>query len=537
MAGIPPDDEQNELADDSVCPTCGKRLQQRAGSITGWVFGSGACSCLRTTGNEPRFASRNDQRQLQAYALPSLGDNFDVIELVGIGGMGAVYKVADSAGNIFAIKVLRADLAPDPHKRLMFEREIESARRLKHPNLVSIYGFGVTSDQLPFAAMEYVDGKSISQILSTEGFLELERALNLFTQIADGVAYAHSLGIVHLDLKPSNVIVAKNNWTETARVVDFGIARMVTADTEHLTQAEEIVGSLPYMSPEQCRGEPADFRSDIYSMGCLMYEVLTGKSAFQADNPVKTIMRHLSERPRDIRSTLQRLEVPPALIALIEHCIEPEVDARYQLMDELLKDLQSVKTGHSAVVAKQQAHDRHAKAGLRLALWQRGILAATMLLTLPPLAACLSARDTVTQLIVLSNGFAELISIVAWCWVSIKAIGHWKKVRQRMKQASYTVQSDWLMLLSLFCLFVGLMAVLPVLVSSCFVITIASIFWQSEAGRLALMQMRAGMIHPVLIISCGLAATTFLMSIYLRRAASLRKWRSAMSSTSQRSKA
>jgi serine/threonine protein kinase len=535
MSGNQPNNDATDSPGDGPCPQCGKRLQQRAGSITGWVFGSGVCTCLQATADD-RPLSGTNQRQLQSYALPALGADFDVTELVGIGGMGAVYKVCDSAANVFAIKVLRADLAPDPHKREMFRREIESAQRLQHPNLVAIYGFGETTDKLPFAAMEYVNGKSLSQIITTEGFLELERALDLFVQIADGLSHAHALGIVHLDLKPSNIIVAHTLWKETARVVDFGISQVITGDSEQLSQAEEIVGSLPYMSPEQCRGEPADFRSDIYSFGCLMYEVLTGKSAFQAENPVKTIMRHLSELPRDIRPTLQRLEIPPDLIALIEHCLEQEKEARYQLMEELLKDLQSVQTGHAAIVAKQQAKARLARSGVDLTWRQRGVFVAIVLLPLPWLLYALSERDTVSQMIAVSNAAVVLISLLALLWVAMKSVKRMKKVRAKMMQAPYPVHSDRLMLVSLSILLLALITALPMVLSSCFIMTLASIFCPNQTAMLDQIKSAADLILPLLVLLLTLSAGTFWASMRLERRFTLRKRRQT-AATPQRSEA
>ncbi|HEY9718811.1 MAG TPA: serine/threonine-protein kinase [Trichormus sp.] len=533
MSGNQPQNDPTDSAADGLCPQCGKRLQQRAGSITGWVFGSGVCTCLRATGDDQPMSGTN-QRQLQSYALPALGADFDVTELVGIGGMGAVYKVSDSAANVFAIKVLRADLAPDPHKREMFRREIESAQRLKHPNLVSIYGFGETTDKLPFAAMEYVNGKSLSQIITGEGFLELERALNLFVQIADGLSHAHSLGIVHLDLKPSNIIVAHDRWKEKARVVDFGISQVITGDSEQLSQAEEIVGSLPYMSPEQCRGEPADFRSDIYSFGCLMYEVLTGKSAFQAENPVKTIMRHLSELPRDIKPTLQRFDIPPDLIALIEHCLQQEQAARYQLMEELLKDLQSVQAGHAAIVAKQQDKARLTKPGINLTLRQRGLLAAIVLLPVLWVLYALSERDTVSQMIAIANGAALVMTLLFMLWAAIKSIKQIKKSRAKMMQAPYPVQSDRLMLASPSILLLALIIAVPIVVSSCFVMTLASIFCPNQIPMLDQLRSVTDMMQPALVLLLILLAGTFLVSIRSRRKYSLPK-RPPTSTTSQRS--
>ncbi len=279
-----------------------------------------------------------------------LSDHYEVQQLVGRGGMGAVYRVLDKTTNkIVAIKLMQSDVAKDQSAFKRFEQEVEAASSLSHDNLVSVYGHGKAEDGAPYLVMDYFEGESLSDIVKKEGALQAVRSLNLFLQIGEGLKHAHENKIIHRDIKPTNIIVSKNDdGSERARVVDFGIARVLptnTRDTRSLTETGEVFGSPHYMSPEHCLGFMMDNKSDIYSFGCLMYEVLTGAPPFVADNPIQIVVKHINVEPSPFPANITRDITTRRLESVVMRCLEKDVETRYQSMEELLKDLRSIKEG------------------------------------------------------------------------------------------------------------------------------------------------------------------------------------------------
>ncbi|HEY9716191.1 MAG TPA: serine/threonine-protein kinase, partial [Trichormus sp.] len=238
----------------------------------------------------------------QTFAELGLPSRYQVVELLGEGGMAHVYKAIDTidGGKGVAIKMLRPEIVPDPSIVERFFREAKASQKLAHPNLVSVFEYGTTDNQIPYLIMEYVDGRNLAQIIADEGHLAGDRSVGIFLQIANGLKDAHRLGVVHRDLKPSNILIAtKDDGTDAVKITDFGIAKPASSERSinpDLTKTGAILGSPAYMSPEQCLGHVVDERSDIYSLGCLMYETLTGRSPFASDTPVKSMLRHLEER-------------------------------------------------------------------------------------------------------------------------------------------------------------------------------------------------------------------------------------------------
>jgi Serine/threonine protein kinase len=311
---------------------------------------------------KPVEAAVSPPEEAQPNDFPDLGDRYEVLQFVGEGGMGSVYRVRDKQlDQYFAIKLLRKHLVADKNKSSRFEQEVNSCTHLDHANLITVYSHGVSPYGAPYMVMDFIDGKNMADILGEEVFIEKNRAVGLFLQVCEGVAHAHVNGVIHLDLKPSNVLVMKTDGVEIAKVGDFGIAQMMTDDTQQITQTEEIIGSLPYMSPEHCRGETMDYRSDVYSLGCFMYEVLTGKPPFLGENPVKTIMKHVQEKPKRLRSRLTRLDIPEALEAVVLHCLEKNPSQRYQYVEELIKDLESIRDGAEPVIVRQRTLQKKAE--------------------------------------------------------------------------------------------------------------------------------------------------------------------------------
>ncbi|HEY9715237.1 MAG TPA: protein kinase [Chroococcales cyanobacterium] len=292
----------------------------------------------------PLFQTSWDD-QGQELDLP---ERFHVLSLISEGGMGAIFKAKHMmTGAKIAIKVLHPHLARDPHNVKRFEVEARAASALSHPNLVAVYDYGTTPKKIPFLVMELIEGSSLQQVIRGNGALPIDRFLTIFSQASDGLSHAHKRGVIHRDLKPSNMILtAADDGTDFIRIVDFGIAKVATLDgvaTQELTKTGDIIGSPMYMSPEQCMGEALDSRSDIYSLGCVMYEGLTGQPPFLGSNAVQTIFKHINEmppRPRDVRPDS---DIPGELEGVLFRALQKDPGKRYATMDELRNDLEYVK--------------------------------------------------------------------------------------------------------------------------------------------------------------------------------------------------
>jgi tetratricopeptide (TPR) repeat protein len=257
---------------------------------------------------------------------------YRVVEQLGLGGMGIVYRAFDEElGLEIALKVLRPDLGADPEWIERFRRELLLAREVTHKNVVRIHDIG-ESDGLRFLTMSLVPGRSLLDILSSGGPLPVERALRIFRQLAEALYAAHSAGVVHRDLKPANVLIGPE---DTAFVTDFGVARSLLR--EGVTQAGTVVGTLDYLSPEQAAGDPVDARSDIYALGIVLFEMLTGELPFRGDSRAEVLAQRLTGRPRDIADTGTR--VPAQVRRVIRRCLERSPARRYASAAELLRDL------------------------------------------------------------------------------------------------------------------------------------------------------------------------------------------------------
>jgi serine/threonine protein kinase/tetratricopeptide (TPR) repeat protein len=279
-----------------------------------------------------------------------LDARYEIIETIGEGGMGTVYRARDNVLNKdFAVKVLRNDLAADEAAIRRFEQEAVIASGFTHVNILSVYGHGRTIDGAPYIVMDFLEGESLGQILSREGRLEPFRAINICMQICEALAHAHMQGLIHRDLKPSNIMLINNKQsTDMVKVLDFGIAKVMPSanrETQNLTQTGELFGSPSYMSPEQCLGCNLDIRSDVYSLGCLMYEMLTGKPPFAGKNPIQTVVKHLNEEAPPLSKAASKLNAPAGLESIIMRCLEKDAELRYQSMDQLRLDLHLIVTG------------------------------------------------------------------------------------------------------------------------------------------------------------------------------------------------
>ncbi len=263
---------------------------------------------------------------------------YRIVAQIGLGGMGVVYKARDQELDLdVALKVLRPDLGTDPEWVARFRRELILAREITHKNVVRIHDIG-ESGGLRFLTMRLVEGRSLLDVLEKDGRLPVERALLIFRQVAEAVQQAHDVGIIHRDLKPGNVLLSGD---DTAYITDFGVARSL--DRDGMTRTGAVVGTLEYLSPEQVAGDPADARSDIYALGLLLFEMLTGELPFRSASRAETLAQRVAGRARDIADT--GVSVPPHVRRLVRRCLERLPARRYAGVRELLADLDGRRAG------------------------------------------------------------------------------------------------------------------------------------------------------------------------------------------------
>jgi len=283
-----------------------------------------------------------------------LGDRYDIGQVVGRGGMAEVYEGTDRRLNRrVAIKVLRPDLARDPMFQERFRREAQSAAGLNHPNIVAIYDTGedvlndgVSQVTIPYIVMEYVDGTTLRQTLQRGPRIMPERSLEICAGILAALDYAHRHGIVHRDIKPANVML---NAHGDAKVMDFGIARAMSDAATSVTTTSAVMGTAQYLSPEQARGELVDARSDIYSAGCLLYELLTGTTPFTGESPVSIAYQHVNEAP--IPPSQLDPSISATLDAIVLHALAKQPDGRYQTAAEMRADVERAMAGMPIIAA------------------------------------------------------------------------------------------------------------------------------------------------------------------------------------------
>jgi serine/threonine-protein kinase len=303
LAQQPTPHAEETVAVAKVCPQCGGEYE------TGDRFCPKDGSPLRPkSGGDPLIGR-------------VIADRYLVLARLGEGGMGRVYLAEHvKMTRQCAIKVMNPSLMHDSESLARFAREASSAARILHPNVAAVFDYG-EADKIVYLVMEYVDGDSLSAILAQNGALDPRRAIDIARQIADGLFAAHELGIVHRDLKPDNVIISRTRaGKETPKIVDFGIAKALSdAAEDALTRSGLVIGTPEYMSPEQLLGDPVDARADIYSLGCILYQMLTGTQPFAADSREQMIRRRLHEAPPHVRDVLP--DLPRRLDTLIVHML------------------------------------------------------------------------------------------------------------------------------------------------------------------------------------------------------------------------
>jgi hypothetical protein len=305
--------------------------------------------------------------------------NYEILDKLGEGGMGEVWRARDRRlQRTVALKILPRDVAGDPGRRARFEQEARALGALNHPNIVAIYDLG-EEDGRAYIVSELVEGETLRAILD-RGPLPVRQAIEIGTQMADGIAAAHALGIVHRDLKPANVMVTAAGQ---AKLLDFGLAKQNTpaggdnSTTMALSMPGMVMGTIGYMSPEQVRGESADVRADIFSFGCVLYEMFTGKRAFQAPTGVETMHAILNADPAEPQ--MDPVKLPPALMTIVRRCLEKRPAQRFQSAADLAFALRSVSPSNTIMSGVPPPEAGRARAGTS---WLRpaGAVAAALML-------------------------------------------------------------------------------------------------------------------------------------------------------------
>ncbi|MBM6401224.1 Stk1 family PASTA domain-containing Ser/Thr kinase [Phycicoccus sonneratiae] len=289
-----------------------------------------------------------------------LGGRYEVGDLLGRGGMAEVHKGFDTRlSRPVAIKMLRSDLARDATFLSRFRREAQSAAALNHAAVVAVYDHGEdhvhtesggAKYNIPYIVMEYVDGRTLREILSERGPLDPMEAVRVTESVLDALAYSHRQGIVHRDIKPANVMIATDG---SVKVMDFGIARAMADANATVTATQAVIGTAQYLSPEQAQGQHVDARSDLYSAGCMLFELLTGRPPFLGDSPVAIAYQHVGERP--VPPSRYAEAVSDDLDAVVLHALEKPREERYQDAAEFRADLQAVRLGRQVSVAARSS--------------------------------------------------------------------------------------------------------------------------------------------------------------------------------------
>lgn len=261
-----------------------------------------------------------------------LANRYEIVEFVEEGGMGALYKARHlSVDRQVAVKLLLTGIGDTEAARKRFVQEAKIAGSLSHTNLVPVYDFGETEDGIPFLIMDFLEGTTLADMVK-RGPLAPPDVIDIVLQICEGLRHAHSKGLIHRDLKPSNVMLLNEGDKTLVKVMDFGIAKKVDDDAQQLTKTGEVFGSPFYMSPEQCKGLVLDARSDTYAIGCIIFELLSGRVPLKGDNTMQTICKHLTEAPPKLSSLCR---VPPVLEGIVDRCLEKEPEKRYQSVGDL----------------------------------------------------------------------------------------------------------------------------------------------------------------------------------------------------------
>lgn len=314
------------IAPEKYCPGCARRFSADDDSIT---CGDDNSILLPIT-RDPLIGRLVDEK-------------FEVLDLIGAGGSSMVYRAHQvELDRPVAFKLLRTDLVSSAEKIQRFGTEARLASRLVHRNICRIYDFGITNNGQPYLVMEIVEGKSLNKVLNEEGSMSVARAINLTKQIGEGLQEAHRSGIIHRDLKPSNIMVMNTGDVERVKLIDFGLAKTLDLDKEEqVASSGYMVGTPSYMSPEQVLGQTMDVRTDIYSLGCVLFEMLCGKKAVDGTTAFEIMSKHVQS---DVQQRIAEGGIPLELQEFISRCLAKEPQRRYQTIQEALDVLTAIES-------------------------------------------------------------------------------------------------------------------------------------------------------------------------------------------------
>src|SRR6266852_3598168 len=281
-----------------------------------------------------------------------LGRRYEILQLLGEGGMGAVYRARDREVNrIVALKVIRPELSGNSAILDRFKQELVLSHQVTHKNVVRIYDLG-DADGIKFITMEYIEGQDLRGLIFHHKIFQPEEAVEIMRQVCRALEAAHAVGVIHRDLKPQNIMRDKQGRVV---VMDFGLARLLDSH-DGMTQTGAIVGTMEYMSPEQGLGKPLDERSDLFAVGLIFYELLTGKMPYKADSALASLVKRTHERAAPVSE--ESASIPHALSDIVGKCLEPKVQDRYQHVGEILTDLEAWQGGRAAATLKFPSSSR-----------------------------------------------------------------------------------------------------------------------------------------------------------------------------------
>ncbi len=378
------------------CPKCGLKISKPSlpGSLTGYLFQDVRCKCepeadftegvmsvklwnLKKAGLGKTFTNLGQGEKDNAVPTIDLaagaiiGGVYRIIERIGSGGMGDVY-LADhlGLGTQVALKLIPPEQVTEIGWR-RFQQEARAIAKLDHINLVKVSDLGIHEGCLPFYAMEHVPGHSLAETVAQYGPMPLNTTIEIFSQICDGLDHAHRAGIIHRDIKPANIMVTETRGKLRVKILDFGLAKLAQQDRHHqsLTAIGDVFGSPLYMSPEQCDGEKTDNRSDIYSLGCTLFECLTGQPPFTGNLAAAIVIKHQEHEPPSLESIVGQKRLPQSMEVVIAKLLRKNPVERYQTLSELKGDLEKVGRGENVAPfymsrSKGTADDASARPGM-----------------------------------------------------------------------------------------------------------------------------------------------------------------------------
>ena len=306
-----------------ICPQCGTEYPANA------RFCEVDGTTLRSAGGDTELVGS------------IVADRYHILKKLGEGGMGQVYLVEHvKMGRKSALKVMNPGMVKDVDAISRFNREASNASRINHPNVAAVYDFGETADGIIYLAMEFVDGPPLTAVIEQNGALPPKRAAEIVRQTAEALAVAHDMGIVHRDLKPDNIMIAKTrDGGDLVKVVDFGIAKAAGSEAQKVTKTGLVVGTPEYMSPEQLSGDKLDGRSDIYSLGLVAFNMLTGNLPFPSDSAQESMIMRLTDRPKPLAEMMPDRVWPADVQAVMDKALERDATKRYQTATEFGRDL------------------------------------------------------------------------------------------------------------------------------------------------------------------------------------------------------